>query len=793
MKSVIFPVAFRSALIYIVLSTLWILLSDTLLNISFAAPRWHNALELAKGWGFAAASGILLYVILQRSLHERAQASQELEHYARHQEALAKLRQLALSEASTADLLAETVVLVSLTLDVEFSSVLELQPDGQTLVLRAGVGWNKRLGIGWDEQLVGHMTVPASPDSIAGHALQCSSPLIIKDLRVDPRFPLAAHLTDYGIISSMNMNITGRDRPFGVLGAHSDRQRTFSHDEQRFVEDVANLLATAVTRQQAEAEIRRQKTLLECQSEASLDGIVVLDPDGRIISYNQRFVDMWNIPARVMETLSGDMVLQFLSNATRTPQHFMKRIQYLHEHGTARSRVDVLLTNSRIFEHYSAPIQDSEGTWHGRVFYFRDITEFRQTRDALQESEEMFRNLVNSMGDIIFTLDREQRHSGVFGRWLERYGLTADMFLGKTSRETTPDEATAAIHEAASARALDGEYVVYEWSIAGSPGHFQTSLSPIHNAQGEITGVVGVGRDITALKAAEEALRQSHKLLEKVLAGLNEAVLVVNPYTRLVQVCNRTTEVMFGYTRDELIGHETDFLHVNQAMFEEFGKTALLSYQTHGFFATEYQMRRKNGEIFPTEHFLVPLYDDNNELLNVVSVVRDITERKRAEAELKRHNQQLAALNHIMEAINLARDLPAILSTLQKLLVEHLHIAAGAILLYHEQDACLSLESHWGLPPAAVAAFTRLSTATAHNAYVVREQKPLLLQDIPTESAYLDSILNSEQRSWKSYLGVPILSQGQLHGIMDLFSAPPAAFTTNHTVFLRRLVNNSVR
>jgi PAS domain S-box-containing protein len=132
--------------------------------------------------------------------------------------------------------------------------------------------------------------------------------------------------------------------------------------------------------------------------------------------------------------------------------------------------------------------------------------------EAHQASEERFRSLVNSLSDVIFTLDADQRHTGVYGDWVERSGLTPDFFIGRTAREIFgPENADA--HEAANARALAGEPVSYEWSAATTSGiiHYHSAISPIRDASGKIIGVVGVGRDITPLKQVEEALRQSLK------------------------------------------------------------------------------------------------------------------------------------------------------------------------------------------------------------------------------------------------------------------------------------------
>ncbi len=156
-------------------------------------------------------------------------------------------------------------------------------------------------------------------------------------------------------------------------------------------------------------------------------------------------------------------------------------------------------------------------------YHLEELVQARTTE--LRESETRFRTLVDSMNDVVFTLDTHQRHTGVFGHWVEKQELTPEVFLGKTSREILGPESSE-VHENANLKALRGEHVMYEWAVPEAVGgvqHFQTSLSPIYDKDGHVAGLVGVGRDITALRRTEEALKLAKEAAESAQRSAEQA------------------------------------------------------------------------------------------------------------------------------------------------------------------------------------------------------------------------------------------------------------------------------
>jgi HTH-type transcriptional regulator, bacterioopsin transcriptional activator and related proteins len=165
----------------------------------------------------------------------------------RQQAELAALGQRALAGDELIGVMEDAVALVSRTLDAEHVSLMELNADGDTLRLRAGVGWR--------EGVVGS-SVAAVPGGYATYTLDQPEPVVVADLSAETRFEPSALLLSHGVTSSLAVRvIAAGDHPYGVLGVHTTARRAFTQGEIAFVRGLANLLAQVIQRRRQALEL----------------------------------------------------------------------------------------------------------------------------------------------------------------------------------------------------------------------------------------------------------------------------------------------------------------------------------------------------------------------------------------------------------------------------------------------------------------------------------------------------------------------------------------------------------
>jgi PAS domain S-box-containing protein len=192
------------------------------------------------------------------------------------------------------------------------------------------------------------------------------------------------------IIGSVHIvkDITEHKKTEEALHKLKDELEIILKERTSKLESTIDVLQKEITkRKKIERELLFKTTLLEAQSETSIDGILVVDDKGNVVLFNERMRKMWNIPKKLWNTKEDKKLLEYVMAQLKSPHEFISKVGYLYAHKDKRSRDEIELIDGKCFDRYSSPLIDSRGKYHGRVWYFRDITERKKTENALRETE----------------------------------------------------------------------------------------------------------------------------------------------------------------------------------------------------------------------------------------------------------------------------------------------------------------------------------------------------------------------------------------------------------------------
>jgi PAS domain S-box-containing protein len=262
-----------------------------------------------------------------------------------------------------------------------------------------------------------------------------------------------------------------------------------------------------------------QHSLLRAILEGSPDGILAVNNQNLIVSHNRKFLEIWRIPlADIPHNLPDSAVggqpppiLSAVLERVKDPGEFLRRVQELDANPSLDGHGEVELQDARTIERYSTSLRNERGEHLGRVRFFRDITERKRAGQALQSSEEKFRQLAENVREVFWMMSPSSgeilyvspAYEAVWSRTCE------SLYRNPTSwaQAVHPDDAARA--EAVFARQIQGESTDSEYRIRTPEGQekwIRGRAFPIRGQSGQLIRVAGIAEDITERKRHEEDL-----------------------------------------------------------------------------------------------------------------------------------------------------------------------------------------------------------------------------------------------------------------------------------------------
>ena len=470
---------------------------------------------------------------IDRDVTQKKQAEERTSIRARQQAMVASLGQSALGDADLPKLIDEAVMLVAQTLPADYCGLMELLPDGDVFLLKAGVGW--------PEGMVGNLLVGADTGSLAGFTLRCNAPVIVDDLRTEQRFNVVSPLRECGATSSISVIIGDRERPFGVLNAFIVDKRTFTDDDIHFLQGIANILAAAVERRRVEEALRQSERRVAGIISSAMDAIISIDAEQRIVLFNTAAERIFRCTAA--EVL-GKSIDRFV------PAHLrVAHARYMRVFGETRTTSRTMqslqpLTALRADgEEFPIEATISHMETDGQRLYtliVRDITKRTQAEEELRKSRDQLAIILHGVADGITVQDPTGKLL-----YANEAAVRVLGFPSVAALLATPPEEVLKKFEIMDERgdlfppsrlpgrlALQGEQapeVVLRYRVRGTGDEYWylVKATPVLDQRGSVQYAISIFSDITGRKRIEEeraqaeALRQMDQLKSQFLASVS--------------------------------------------------------------------------------------------------------------------------------------------------------------------------------------------------------------------------------------------------------------------------------
>jgi len=399
-----------------------------------------------------------------------------------------------------------------------------------------------------------------------------------------------------------------------------------------------------------EEELSKSEQKYRRLVERAVAGVVTINLKGRFTYVNNALCKMMGFSK---EELIGNPIIDLIHPDDK--KRLMKISLEAFKHPRKQVELDFRGIHKNGHELYMHSVPTAY-IYKGKILGFNaiitNITERKKAEEELRKERDRAQRYLDIAEVIVVAINTEGIVTLINRKGCEVLGFKEEEIVGKNWFDNfiprrLVDKVKPASEMLLSGKVKAAEY--FENQILNKQG--EERLVAWHNTilrdeKGSIIGHLSSGEDITEQRKAEEEIRKSKELLEKSFASLDSAVFILDSKDAPTIIdCNTAATKIFGYEKHEMIGRTTAFLHVNKNALLELQEKLYATIKKQGYLSSfEFEMKRKNEQIFSTEHSIFPLADEKGNRTGWVSVVKDISERKKDQDALQESQKRYYSL-----------------------------------------------------------------------------------------------------------------------------------------------------
>jgi two-component system cell cycle sensor histidine kinase/response regulator CckA len=481
-----------------------------------------------------------------------------------------------------------------------------------------------------------------------GLAIRTGNSVIAKNILNDPAFRnLRKGAVKYGYSSSVALPLITDGQSIGVLGIHAKGPDAFDTDEMKLLEELSNdltygilALRTQTERKRAEETLRQSEERYRTLAETAEDVIFILDPEGHFQYINQfGAIQLESDPEKI---LGKTLPQLFPPEAAEKQMLALKTV--VESRKPFFQEINIALPTGDIYSDVRLIPVFAEGKEVQSVMGIaRDITERKLAEKALRQAEEKYRDIVENAVEGIFQTTPEGRFISANPALARIHGFDSPEELISSTIAMGHETFVDRNRRAEFARSLRTQGTIQNFEAQvyrkdGSPIWVLMNTRARRNSEGKLLYYEGTVQDITERKQAVEALKKSEHKYRNLIDTARDVIFTLSLNGTILSL-NPVFEELVGWSRTKWVGKSfVPLVHPGDAplalkMFE-----IALQGETTPLF--ELRISTRQGEYITGELIAVPQLE-GGKMVSVLGIARDITERKRAEEQLKKSEARL--------------------------------------------------------------------------------------------------------------------------------------------------------
>jgi PAS domain S-box-containing protein len=398
---------------------------------------------------------------------------------------------------------------------------------------------------------------------------------------------------------------------------------------------LAAIVKDVSERKKNEKAIRESEEKYRTIVENTSEFIYMIDKDFRVLSLNKSAA---NILGGKPHEIVGKSLLEIFPEETSS--HMVETLGRIFKTGRRipdRETTMVVGEEEYWVSASLSPVEDEAGNIAAVVGFSKDITERMRAEEALRDSEDKYRTLVENVPEFIFIIDQDLKVLSLNKSAAEFLGSEPEKIVGKSifdlfSKETATDfqEILKNIFKTGVSQISDNKVVIDDKEL-----ELSTSLTPVKGPEGKVLGILGVTRDITESKEMEEALRNSERNYRILVENAYNGIMRTEGPKRTITYTNPRMSQMLGYTVKELVGKSyVDLVHPDE--MEQYLRERRVLFESEDHVVRERRLIRKDGSTLDVILSISVIDPDNrSEESPAVGIFTDITEWKKVEKSLQ--------------------------------------------------------------------------------------------------------------------------------------------------------------